>query len=51
VAQTLSRNVLEALREYGIRYRIHRGELFIDARDWHRYMRLCDEDKLPREIC
>ncbi len=51
VAQMLSRNALEALREHGIRYRVYRGELFIDARDWHKYMKLCDEGKLPREIC
>jgi len=51
VAQAVSRSALEALKEHGIRYEIYRGELFIDSRDWRRYMRLCDEGKLPREIC
>jgi len=40
-----------ALREHGIRYEIRRGELFIDGRDWRKYMKLCDEGKLPREVC
>ena len=47
----VSRGDLEALRRYGIRYSIHRGELFIDARDWRKYDRLCEEGKLPRSVC
>ena len=47
----LARSVLKALDEYGIRYKVAEGELFIDGRDWRRYNRLCDEGKLPREVC
>ena len=47
----LARSVLKALDEHGIRYRVSGGELFIDGRDWRRYNRLCDEGKLPKEVC
>jgi len=42
---------LKALRRHGIRYSLHRGELFIDSRDWRKYDRLCEEGKLPRSVC
>ncbi len=51
LARATTKSVLETLREYGIRFEVYRGELFIDARDWDKYMRLCDEGKLPREVC
>jgi len=47
----LARGVLKALDEYGIRYKVAGGGLFVDGRDWRRYNRLCDEGKLPREVC
>jgi len=42
---------LELLRKHGIRYSVHRGELFIDSRDWRKYDWLCEEGKLPRSVC
>ena len=39
------------LESHGIRYRVYKGEVFIDSKDWQRYMRLCDEGKLPEEVC
>ncbi len=47
----VSRSDLDVLRKYGIRYSIHRGELFIDSRDWRKYGRLCEEGKLPKSVC
>ncbi len=44
------KNALKILREHGIRAEVYRGELFIDARDWRRFNRLCDEGKLPKGI-
>ena len=51
MAQAVSRSVLKALEEHGIRYEIYRGELFIKDDDLLRVLRLCREGKLPREIC
>jgi len=51
VAQAVSRSVLKALEEHGIRYEIYRGELFIKDDDLLRVLRLCREGRLPREIC
>ena len=42
---------IEALGKHDIRYRVVDGEIFIDGRDWRRYNRLCDEGKLPRDLC
>jgi len=47
----VSRSVLKALEEHGIRYEIYRGELFIRDDDLLRVLRLCREGRLPREIC
>ena len=47
----LARSVLKALDVHGIRYKVSGGDLFVDGRDWRRYNRLCDEGKLPREVC
>lgn len=51
MAQAVSRSVLKALEEHGIRYEIYRGELFIRDDDLLRVLRLCREGRLPREIC
>ncbi len=42
---------INALARYGVRFEVHRGELFIDARDTERVIRLCDEGKLPSYVC
>ncbi|MEB3778883.1 MAG: hypothetical protein GSR85_01430 [Desulfurococcales archaeon] len=50
-ARPLPNGALKGLDEYGIRYKVVWGELFIDGRDWRRYNRLCDEGKLPSKVC
>lgn len=40
---------LSVLDKYGIKYEIHRGELFVS--DAIKVARLCDEGKLPKIIC
>jgi len=42
---------LEVLRRYGIRYRVFGGEVSIHYDDLKRFLRLCDEGKVPRSLC
>ncbi len=42
---------VNALARHGVRFEIYRGELFIDARDTEKVIRLCDEGKLPSYVC
>ena len=44
-------DAVNALARYGVRFEIHNGELFIDARDTEKVIRLCDEGKLRDYVC
>ena len=45
------KSLLTILERHGIRYYIIDGELYLDGRQTERILTLCDEGKLPKEIC
>ncbi len=45
------REALRILKKHGLRAVVHNNELFIDARDWRRFNKLCNKGKLPKWIC
>ncbi len=47
----VSKEVLEVLRRHGIRYRVFGGEVSIHYDDLRKFLRLCDEGKIPRSLC
>ena len=42
---------LEALDRYGVKYVVHKGELFYEDGEIWKVLKLCREDKLPKGIC
>ena len=48
---SVPRSWLEALERHGIRYVIHRGELFYEDGELWKVLKLCRERKLPKGLC
>ncbi|MEB3788686.1 MAG: hypothetical protein GSR72_02190 [Desulfurococcales archaeon] len=48
---SVPRSWLEALDRHGIRYVIHKGELFYEDGELWKVLKLCRERKLPKGLC